>query len=174
MQENIKKNIDEFFKRNILDKDTRLRSALAINLSSLKDMNTLKKMSKMLVVNLAEIAYIGRAEAFEVAEYTQQTFDYGMSFGLGVDTKVKGRTEETIGKLIIYFRRKTNKAIDEAKSDRLKAEDLEKDISLLMRGLADIVKCDTCEGSGIVFDDDDKDCTCWNCNGDRKVIQRKD
>ena len=154
--------------------DIKAELGLSVNstLSKLKKFQ-LSKITKYLGVNLAEVAYISDADAIKLATIVKIPQDYGCKIGIGATFKITKIGKKTIGRLLIYLKRLIDEAKQKEKNQCDRANDLRKDISNLMLGKAKIAVCQICEGTGKVYDINDELTTCWNCDGDKKVIAEK-
>ena len=150
----------------------KIRLGVTGMLSELKKLK-LNAMSKYLTINLAEIAYIKDADAVELVDLIMERQDYDLKIAIGAELKITKIGKKSIGRLLIYLKRLINRAEQNETNQHNRANDLREDISNLMLGKAEVAVCPICEGTGNVYDDNDKLIICWNCDGDKKVITGK-
>ena len=162
--------VEQYLKSDKTSKDFRL--AIRMMLESLNEMTLQQAMNK-LKISLCEIAYINNCEAIKEVDLLHNEVDYGYQLGIGAEIKTEGKLKESLGRLLIFLKRKMANLESQFLSERDRAEDLRESIGKLMKGEAEIVICSVCKGSGITLNDDniDEPLACWNCNGDKKVIQ---
>jgi len=162
--------IEQYLKSDKTSNEFRL--AIRMMLKNLNEMTLAQAMNK-LKISLSEIAYINNCEAVKEADLLYESADYGYQLGVGAEVKTEGKLKESLGRLLIFLKRKIGNLESQFTSEENRANDLRQSISKLMIGEAEIVACSVCEGTGITLNDDniDKPLACWNCNGDKKVIQ---
>ncbi len=150
------------------------RLAVATSLKGFNE-SSLNNIMSRLKISLSELCYINNSEAIKEAELLCNKADFGFRLGIGADIKTDGKLKESLGRLLIFLKRKMESLKTESLSNKNRAEDLRLDIKKLIRGEAEIVICSVCEGTGKQnsYDDDVERIICWNCEGDKKVIKTK-